>query len=314
MAGDILGVSEENSKAVLMKLASTASVSVAVILIGLKVFALAMTDSVAMLSSLIDSSLDALASFLNYWAVRQSLEPADKVHRFGHGKVEPLASLVQAAFIVGSAVLLLFQAINYVLHPRVVENIDIGVGVMGISIVLTLALVTFQRYVMRKTNSVAISADYAHYAGDVMMNLSVIASLFITAYFKFEYADPIFALLIAVYLIFSAWNIFKMALVQLIDAELPKEEKRKIADVVLNCPEVSGFHDLRTRAAGTQWFIQLHLELNPSFTLEKAHGITKEVEKRLQAAFPNAEVIIHQDLAKGVCRLPEWYYDEKPVT
>lgn len=300
-------MSEKSSKAVLMKLASAASVSVAVILIGLKVFALAMTDSVAMLSSLIDSSLDAAASFLSFWAVRESLQPPDNLHRFGHGKMEPLAALAQAAFIIGSAVLLFFQSVNYFLRPRAVEHVDLGIGVMVVSIVLTLLLVSFQRYVIKKTNSVAIAADHAHYAGDIMMNLSVIASFWIGSYFDFEYADPIFALMISFYLIFSAWRILKTAIVQLSDAELPDTEKQKILKVVLSCPDVSGFHDLKTRAAGAQWFIQLHLELDPDFTLTKAHGVAKEVEKRLRQAFPNADVIIHQDLAKDYEELPDWY-------
>lgn len=301
-------MSNENLHAFLMKAASAASVGVAVILIIVKVFALAMTDSVALLSSLIDSSLDAAASFLNFWAVRRSLLPADSSHRFGHGKVEPLASLGQAAFIAGSAVLLVFQSIQYILRPRIVENANLGMKAMLISIVLTLSLITFQKYVIKKTGSVAISADYTHYAGDILMNVSVIASLFIGSYFHFKYSDPIFALAIAAYLLISTWKILKTALTQLIDAELPREEKQKIANVVLSTPEVSGLHDLRTRASGTKWFIQLHLELDPNFTLMKAHTVADVVEQRLQEAFPNAEILIHQDPAGLKERHPEWCY------
>lgn len=294
-----------------MKTAAFASVGVAVILIGVKVFALAMTDSVALLSSLIDSSLDLGASFLNLWAVRQSLKPADSGHRFGHGKFEPLASLGQAAFIVGSAVVLIFQSIQYILNPRTVSHVDIGIGAMIVSIVLTVLLISFQRYVVKKTKSVAIMADYAHYAGDVLMNLSVIASLFVGSYFHFRYADPIFALLIAAYLLFGAFGVLKRALDQLIDAELPREEKQKITDIVLKAPDVSGLHDLRTRTSGTRWFIQLHLELNPQFTLAKAHDVADHVEDLLIEAFPNAEIIIHQDPAGLNENHPQWCY-EKP--
>ena len=291
-----------------MKAASAASVGVAVILIVVKVFASAMTDSVALLSSLIDSSLDACASFLNFWAVRESLTPADSKHRFGHGKVEPLAAVAQAAFIAGSAVLLTFQSIRSLLRPRALENADVGMLAMGVSVVLTFALIVFQRYVIRKTKSVAIAADYAHYAGDILMNLSVMASLFIGAYWHFDYADPILALGIAGYLLFSAWKIIKTALIQLTDAELPREEKQKIANVVLTTPEVDGLHDLRTRASGAKWFIQLHLELNPEFTLAKAHAVADTVEARLMNAFPNADVLIHQDPAGLNEKHPEWCY------
>lgn len=293
-----------------MKTAATASVCVAVVLIGVKLFALIMTDSVAMLSSLIDSSLDALASCLNLWAVRQSLEPADSRHRFGHGKIEPLASLGQAMFIAGSALLLIFQSIHYILNPRDVGNAEIGMAAMGVSIVLTLLLVAFQRFVVKKTGSVAITADYAHYAGDVMMNLSVVASLFVSARFRFPYSDPIFALAIAVYLLICARRVFGQAMVQLIDAELPHAEKQKIANIVLTTPDVSGLHDLRTRSSGTQWFIQLHLELDPDLSLSKAHAIADAVEKRLQSAFPNAEIIIHQDPAGLNEHHPQWCYEK----
>ena len=293
-----------------MKTAATASVCVAVVLIGVKLFALIMTDSVAMLSSLIDSSLDALASCLNLWAVRQSLEPADSRHRFGHGKIEPLASLGQAMFIAGSALLLIFQSIHYILNPRDVGNAEIGMAAMGVSIVLTLLLVVFQRFVVKKTGSVAITADYAHYAGDVMMNLSVVASLFVSARFRFPYSDPIFALAIAVYLLVCARRVFGQAMVQLIDAELPHAEKQKIANIVLTTPDVSGLHDLRTRSSGTQWFIQLHLELDPDLSLSKAHAIADAVEKRLQSAFPNAEIIIHQDPAGLNEHHPQWCYEK----
>lgn len=304
-------MSEVKSSAFLMKTAAAASVGTALILIGVKLFALIMTDSVALLSSLIDSTLDAGASFLNLWAVRQSLAPADSGHRFGHGKIESLASLGQAAFIAGSAVLLIFQSIQYILHPRIISHVGVGMGAMGISIVLTLLLVSFQRYVVKKTKSVAITADYAHYAGDVMMNLSVILSLFIGSYFNFRYADPIFALLIALYLIICVRRVLKEALAQLIDAELPAEEKQKIADIVLKSPDVSGLHDLRTRSSGTQWFIQLHLELDPMFTLAKAHAVADHVEEGLKQAFPNAEIIIHQDPAGLYENHPQWCY-EKP--
>ena len=303
-------MSEEKSSAFLMKTAAAASTGAAFVLIAAKLVASAMTDSVALLSSLIDSSLDAGASLLNLWAVRTSLVPADSVHRFGHGKIEPLATLGQAAFITGSAVLLIFQSIQYILHPRRINNVNVGLGVMAFSVVVTLFLIVFQRYVIRKTKSVAITADRAHYAGDILMNVSVMLSLFISVHFDFQYADPIFALLIAVYLIVSACLVVKKALGQLIDEELPPEEKHKIADIVLNTPDVSGLHDLRTRSSGTQWFIQLHLELNPDFTLAKAHAVADNVEKLLTKAFPNAEIIIHQDPAGLNEHHPQWCYEK----
>ena len=303
-------MSEEKSSAFLMKTAATASTGAAFVLIAAKLFAFMMTNSVALLSSLMDSFLDAGASLLNMWAVRTSLIPADGDHRFGHGKVEPLAALGQAAFISGSALLLIFQSMRALFHPHEIDNVDIGLGVMSFSVVVTFVLIAFQRYVIKKTDSVAISADYAHYAGDILMNVSVMASLFISSYFDVKYADPVFALLIAVYLTASAVRVVKKCLGQLIDAELPAEEKQKIVDIVLKAPEVSGMHDLRTRSSGTRWFIQLNLELNPDFTLAKAHAIADHVERVLIQAFPNAEIIIHEDPAGLDERHPQWCYEQ----
>ncbi|MBO4520237.1 MAG: cation diffusion facilitator family transporter [Alphaproteobacteria bacterium] len=293
-----------------MKTAAVASSVAAFVLIAVKLFASAMTDSVAMLSSLIDSSLDAGASLISLWAVRTSLVPADSDHRFGHGKVEALAALGQAAFISGSAVLLIFQSIQCLLRPRRIDHVDIGIGVMLFSVVVTLLLIAFQRYVIKKTGSVAITADRAHYAGDILMNLSVMASLGLGVYFDSAYIDPAFALCIAAYLIISAFRVVKKAMGQLIDAELPADEKRKIADIVLNAPEVSGMHDLRTRSAGIKWFIQMNLELDPNFTLAKAHAVADNVEKLLMKAFPNAEIIIHQDPAGLNEHHPQWCYEQ----
>lgn len=298
-----------DSRPALMRAASAASICVAVFLIVLKTAALAATDSVAMLSGLIDSSLDAAASFLNYWAIRESLTPADSSHRFGHGKVEPLASLGQAAFIAGSAAILTFQSFHYILRPRVVENAGLGMAVTGVAMLATLGLVLFQRYVVKKTNSVAIFADYSHYAGDIMLNAGIMASLFIGKYFEFKYADPVFALIVAVYLLVCASRILKRSFVQLIDTELPAEEKKKIVATVKSFPDVMGVHDIRTRSSGMQLFIQLHLELDPNLTLVRAHAIADGVEKSLQEAFPNAEVFIHQDPAGIYEPHPDWSYE-----
>lgn len=302
----------EEKISALMKAASVASVCVAVFLIVVKVAALAATDSVSILSSLIDSSLDMAASLLSFWAIRESLVPADASHRFGHGKVEPLASLGQAAFIAGSAVLLIFQSFQYILRPRVIDNVGLGMAAMLVSMAATAGLVLFQRYVIRKTRSVAVSADYAHYAGDVMLNASVMLSLFLGAHFHFEYADPIFALLIAAYLLFSAGGILKRSFVQLIDTELPPEEKERIFEIIGTVPDVKGVHDIRTRSSGTRRFIQLHLELDPNLTLARAHAIADEVEKALCDAFPNTEVFIHQDPAGLYEDHPDWCY-ERPL-
>ncbi|MEK9670898.1 MAG: cation diffusion facilitator family transporter [Rhodospirillaceae bacterium] len=285
----------DSKAARLMQLATYASVSVAAALISVKIFAWALTESISLLSTLIDSMLDLIASLVNLFAVRHALQPADREHRFGHGKAEPLAGLAQAAFICGSAAFLLLEAGDRLINPRVVVNTEVGYAVMVLSIVLTVALVMFQRYVVKKSGSVAIGADSLHYQTDVLINLSVIASLYVTSEFGILYADPLFAVAIAGYIVWGAWQIGKMALDILMDKELPDAERARIREIVTAHSEVMGMHDLRTRTSGAHVFIQMHLELPPEMTLMKAHDITDAVTDELMAVFPNAEVIIHED-------------------
>jgi cation diffusion facilitator family transporter len=279
----------------LMRLATYASVATASLLIVIKLAAWGLTGSVALLSTLIDSTLDAAASLVNLWAVRHALTPADEEHRFGHGKAEPLAGLGQAAFILGSGALLLAQAAHRLQQPVEVARADLGMAVMAVSIVATIALVRFQKYVLERVSSVAISADSLHYTGDVLMNGAVIVSLGLGWAFGWSWADPVFAIAIALFLMGSAWRIALASLDMLMDRELPPGDRLKIERIALAQPEVRGMHDLRTRLSGQQGFIQLHLALDDALPLVQAHAIANRVEKAIKAAFPHCDVLIHQD-------------------
>lgn len=279
----------------LMRLATYASVSTAVLLVAAKLAAWIATDSVAMLSALIDSVLDVLASLVNLLAVRQALQPADREHRFGHGKAEALAGLGQAAFITGSAVFLLFQAARRLASPEAVENSEVGIAVMVLAIIATFALVIFQRYVVRETGSVAIAADSLHYRSDLLLNASVIAALILSASFGWRSADPIFAIGIVAVVLFSAWRILRTAFDTLMDREFSDDLREQIRSIALSHPEVRDMHDLRTRKSGADSFIQLHLDLTVDISLLRAHEIADAVEAKIKEAFPEAEVMIHQD-------------------
>ena len=273
----------------LMRRATYASVTVALILIMAKSVAWGLSGSVAILSTLMDSVLDALASLVNLFAVRHALTPPDKEHRFGHGKAEPLAALAQAAFIAGSAIFLLVEAGKRLYEPRPVAASEFGIAIMIFSIVMTLALVRYQRYVIKQTQSLAISADSLHYVGDLLVNAAVIVALLLVTQLELYWIDPVFGLGIAGYILWNAWIIARGALDMLMDRELEPEERMQIAGIVKRHPEVKGLHDLRTRSAGPHKFIQLHLELGGNLSLWRAH------EADLQAAFPDAEIMIHQD-------------------
>lgn len=289
-----------------MRLASYASVGVALILIVAKTSAWLATDSIAILSSLIDSLLDAVASIVTLIAIRHSLQPADREHRFGHGKVEALAAMAQSAFIVGSAVLLLFEAGARSLAPQPITQPVIGIQVMVFSIVLTFVLVLIQRWAIRKSGSVAIGADSLHYKGDLLMNVAVIAAIIIATETGWTLADPIFGAAIAAYIIWSAYLIVRSSLDMLMDRELPDDEREQIRAIAMKHDAVDAVHDLRTRQSGLTYFIQLHLEMDGDMNLLAAHEISDEVELALMEAYPGAEVIIHQDPA-GVEEPPQFH-------
>ena len=291
----ILRPHTSTNSADLMRWATYASVSVACILIVGKLYAWIETDSVGLLSTLIDSFLDAATSIVNLIAIRHSLQPADLEHRFGHGKAEALAGLMQSAFISGSAVFLLIEAIDRLSNPQIISDVTAGYIVMVISIVLTLALVIFQNYVIKRSGSLAISADSLHYKTDVLINASVILLLYLSSQIDIPLADPIFAIVISIYIFRTSWQIGIAAFEVLMDHELPDTDREIIRQIVLSQTGVLGMHDLRTRSSGTQIFIQLHIELDGEMTLNKSHKIADHVELGIVAVFSNAEVIIHED-------------------
>jgi ferrous-iron efflux pump FieF len=221
--------------------------------------------------------------------------PADREHRFGHGKAEPLAALGQSAFLVGSAVLLMFEAVRRLVSPAPVQDPTAGIAVMVFSIIVTLGLVTYQRHVVRHTGSLAIGADELHYRSDLALNLGVIATLAIGSLFRVPLLDPLFGGAVGLWIIYSAAKIARLSLVQLMDQELPDSERARVRAIAESHPDVTAVHDIRTRVAGPTAFIQLHLEMDAGITLLRAHEISDSVEAELQAAFPHAEIMIHED-------------------
>ncbi|MEL0136071.1 MAG: cation diffusion facilitator family transporter [Halieaceae bacterium] len=278
----------------LLRLATHLSVSVALILIVAKAYAWWMTDSVAILASLVDSLMDAGASLLNLFAVRYALAPADASHRWGHGKAEAIAGLGQGVFILGSGIFLVSEAVNRLMNPAPVTAFSVGIGVMVLTIVLTAALVAVQSSVIRRTRSAAIRADSLHYRADLLTNAAVLAAL-VLAHFGWPGVDPLFAVAVAAYTLKAAWDIIRDALSELLDQELPETRRQEIIAVASGHPQVRGVHDLRTRSAGRVDFIELHLELDDHMPLMVAHEVSDAVEEALVELIPHADVMIHLD-------------------
>jgi ferrous-iron efflux pump FieF len=279
----------------LMRLATVVSTSVALTLVGAKAIAWVVTDSVSMLSSLVDTSLDLVGSLVTFFAVRLALTPADADHRFGHGKAEALAGLVQAGFIAASACALLFAVAERFNAPKQVREEDVGLMISALALVLTIGLVTFQRYVVRRTGSIAIGADMAHYGTDLVATLVTGIGLFLSGLLDLPLVDSSVAGFVALYLLHGSWKVGRDSLDILMDRELPEEDRRRIDEIARQNPGVKGVHELRTRSGGLTRFIQLHIEVDRNLSLLSGHEIGRRVQGEIAKAFPGAEIILHVD-------------------
>ena len=273
------------------------SVSVAAILVAAKLAAYLYSGSVAMLASLADSGLDLAASLTTFFAVRYAASPADSEHRYGHGKAEGLASLAQAMLVALSAGLLMHEAVARFLQPQPIQASTLALSVMGLSIALTVGLITAQSWALKRTQSLAVTGDRAHYASDLGANVAVIAAIVMTGLFSIERADPIIGGGIAAWLFWTAFQVGKSAYENLMDRELPDADRARITELAADDPGVLGVHQLRTRASGPFVHIQMHLDLEPDQSLADAHRIVVGAEQRVMAQYPAADVLIHPDPA-----------------
>ena len=285
----------DEQRGVLTTRAALASLATALFLLVLKSYAAWATGSVAMLGSLADTALDVIASLVTLFGVRIAAMPADRDHRFGHGKAESLAALVQVGIITVSAIGIAWRAVDRLLAGAETAQAEYGIAVSAIAIAATLALIAYQRSVVRRTGSIAIGTDRLHYQSDLLLNLSVIAALALDQYAGLTGADPLFGIAIAGWLLFGAWRASARAVDQLMDKEWPEERRRRFVAVAARHPEGRGIHDLRTRSSGTHEFAQFHIWVNPHMTVAEAHRVMDEIEDELATEFPGVEVLIHLD-------------------
>jgi ferrous-iron efflux pump FieF len=283
------------SQGALTARAAIASVSAALFLLLLKAYAAWATGSVAMLGSLADTGLDLIASLITLYGVRLAATPADFDHRFGHGKAEALAALAQVGIIAFSALGIGWRAVDRLLEGEATAHAEYGIAVSLIAIATTLALLAYQRRVIARTGSVAIEADHVHYQSDLLLNLAVIVALVLDQYLGLTGADPVFGIVIALWLLFGAWRASSRAVDQLMDKEWPEEKRRRFVEVAARHPALKGIHDLRTRSSGSLDFVQFHVWVDPAMTVAEAHDVLDEVEQWLAREFPGTEILIHLD-------------------
>lgn len=281
----------------LKKQASICSVLLAIILIIIKSIGVIYSGSLSVLSSMVDSMGDLVASMVTFTAVRFSAKPASSSHRYGFGKAEALSALIQSAFIGGSGVFIIYDGISRIIHPHPQIKSQSAIIIMIISLILTFALIAFQKYVAKKTGSRAIKADSAHYSVDVITNISIIFTLIAINLFHINWFDTVAAFFVASYLLWSSYHLVLDSLTMIMDKELGDDIRENIKKIVLSCDHIQGIHDLRTRDLGSSYIFELHLELDGNLSLNQAHQYTDNVEAELLKTYPGTQIIIHQDPA-----------------
>jgi ferrous-iron efflux pump FieF len=283
------------SPAALNRSAAGASIAMAGLLTAIKAWAAWSTGSTAMLGSLADTLLDLMSSMATLAGVWVAGMPADRYHRFGHGKAEALSAMFQVVLMAISALLLAVHAVQQFYAGERVAQAGDGIAVSVIAILGTMALLAWQRHVIARTHSVAIATDHLHYQADLGINLAVIAALGFDQYLGFAHADPLFGLGIAAWLGWGAWRASDEAITQLMDREWPEDKKARFVKVLARHPELRGVHDLRTRTSGTHDFVQFHAWVDGNMTVAAAHRVMDEIETKIQAEFPGVEILIHPD-------------------
>ena len=282
----------------LNKKAGMLAISVATVLILVKLYAWAQTDSLSIFSSLIDSSLDIATSLINFLAITYALKPADDDHPYGHDSIEDIVGLLQSAVIFGGGLFILYEGLQRFYHPVEVVNNDLGIGIMLFSILATLGLVIIQKIIVQRTKSLVVASDSLHYTSDVLSGALIILSLYLTKNHVLSFIDPILAILIAIYISHGAIKIGKRAFDNLMDKEIPEKDKMRIIEIINANKKHNGFHDFKTRTNGNKMFIQFDLEMNGGLTLQQAHDISMEVMHAIQSEYPISEVTIHFDPEK----------------
>lgn len=270
-------------------------IGLSILLVILKVYGWRETDSVSLLSSLLDSAMDIMVSGMNLAAVLYAAKPADDDHRHGHTAIEDIVGLVQASFIAASALFLWYEAAQRFITPSEVQNPEIGVGVLAVSVLVPLGIVWYQKRALKQTNSVVLEADNLHYLTDVLMNGLIIVSIIIAAQAGFGWVDPVLATFIGGYILWSAFKIGARAFNHLMDKEVPEEEFMQIVEMIKSHEGALGCHALKTRYSGSKMFIQLHLDVDANLNLREAHDIAEQLEEKLEGAFADAEAIVHLD-------------------
>ena len=290
-------MSEYLSNQKLRRFASIMALAVALTLVGVKAWAWLATGSISLLTSAADGLVDVVASFVTFAGVRYAGRPVDRGHRYGHGKAEAVAALVQALLLTGAAVGLGIESVERLFVPQPLTDMGFGLWVIIASLVAASGLVALQTYVVKRTGSTAIAADRAHYVTDVAVNIAVLVALVLERFLTWNRADAIGALAISGYMLWNARGMALQALNQLLDRELDTSDRERVRSAVLGCEGVRGVHDIRTRNGGDRVFVEFHVEVDGAMSVEQGHTIGDHAEDAVRSIFQVADVVAHLEPA-----------------
>lgn len=279
----------------LMRLACVFSVLTACVLTAIKAVTFFLTGSVAILAGLFDSVQDMMTSLVNLIAVREATTPADKHHRFGHGKAQALGGLFQGIIISGASLILLKESVLRLLNPQPIQEMGLGLIITLVAVILTFFLVMFQKKVVRQTNSLSVRADLAHYTGDIFMNIGIIVSMVISYFYQWYFVDALFGILVVGYLGYSVFFIFQASFNMLMDAEISPLIRKQIKRITCSLDGVYDCFDLKTRQSGNELFAQFSVSLDDELTLAQAHDKIDKIEEAIQKTFPDMHLVIHPE-------------------
>lgn len=279
----------------LLKNVSIFALCVSVILILIKTTAYLISGSMIILSSLTDSFFDLFISIMNYVAILYSSRPKDDKYKFGYNAIEDIAGLAQTCFIIGSSFFIAIESVKNLIIKEKLEIDNTSIYVMILSIFLTLLVVLYQKYTLKRQRSLVIESDSVHFMSDLITNIGLLIALTVIKYTGFQQIDSIIGICVACYMSYSSFKIGKVAFGNLMSKELPDEMKNQILEIINLNKYVKGYHEFRTRRSGRSKFVQIHIDLDRNMNFEEAHEVSEEIEDEIQKKIGDIEIIIHKD-------------------
>ena len=263
------------------------------ILVVCKLIVGMLTGTVSIISEAIHSGVDLMASTVSFMAVRKSSEPPDEEHDYGHGKVENVSAAAESLFIIAAAIFIFAEAVGKFTNPQLPEDLDLAMGVMIVSSVLNLAVSQRMHHIGKRTNSAALLADALHLRTDVWTSVAVLFGIILMKITGYLWIDPLIACCVAVGILHVGYQMCRSSYDTLVDASLDAAEEAHIGSIIMNNPQVIGYHHLRTRKAGEVTVMDFHLELDKNMSLEAAHDVASEVELELRRQAGPCDPTIH---------------------